>query len=180
MRIAVSGAHRTGKSTLLADLTDRLTGYQAVDEPYRLLEDDGQPFADPPSLDDVVEQLRRSIQVLQDDRAPDVLFDRCPVDLLAYALTHEDGDAFDLDEWLPGVRSAVETLDLVVFVPIERPDRVRVLEEADRRLRAAVHEQLESMLVDDSLGLGLEVLTVNGSTQARVAQVLRRIGQGRP
>ena len=106
MRIAVSGAHRTGKSTLIADLTERLPGYRAVDEPYRLMQDEGHDFADPPSLDDFVDQLRRSIQVPDEDRAPDLLFDRCPVDLLAYALTHEDGEAFDVDEWLPGVSRA--------------------------------------------------------------------------
>ena len=39
MRIAFSGAHRTGKSTLLAGVAERLPGYATVDEPYRLLDE---------------------------------------------------------------------------------------------------------------------------------------------
>jgi len=34
MRIAVSGVHGTGKSTLIAELARRLDGYQVVDELY--------------------------------------------------------------------------------------------------------------------------------------------------
>lgn len=36
MRIAVSGSHRTGKSTLIAELAALLPGYSTVDEPYCL------------------------------------------------------------------------------------------------------------------------------------------------
>ena len=125
MRIAVSGTHRAGKSTLVRDLAEQLPGYRVVDEPYRLLEEEGFEFSDPPALEDWVEQLRRSLEELEDD-SPNLLLDRSPVDLLAYALTHEDHDALDLDEWLPRVRESLKTLDLVVFVPLEHPDRIPV------------------------------------------------------
>jgi hypothetical protein len=39
-------------------------------------------------------------------------------------LAHEDRDAFDLDAWLPRVRSALQKLDLIVLVGIEQPDRI--------------------------------------------------------
>ena len=45
----------------------------------------------------------------------------------------------------------------------------------DAGLRAAVDRELAAMLLEDSLGLDLEVVTVEGSRQERVAQVLRRI-----
>jgi hypothetical protein len=38
-----------------------------------------------------------------------------------------------------------------------------------------VDRELAAMLLEDSLGLDLEVVTVEGSRQERVAQVLRRI-----
>ena len=174
MRIAVSGTHRAGKSTLVRDLAEQLPGYRVVDEPYRLLEEEGFEFSDPPVLEDWVEQLRRSLEELEDD-SPNLLLDRSPVDLLAYALTHEDHDALDLDEWLPRVRESLKTLDLVVFVPLEHPDRIPVDPGEGPELRALVDHELAELLLEDSLGLELEVVTVEGSRKERVAQVLRRI-----
>src|SRR5687768_1600059 len=108
MRIAVSGTHRTGKSSLLDELHDRLPNYRLVNEPYHLLEEEGFEFASPPSLEDFVEQLRRSVDLLVDVDASgqNVLFDRCPIDFLGYLMTHDESDAFDLEEWLPEVRLA--------------------------------------------------------------------------
>jgi len=174
VRIAVSGTHRAGKSTLVRDLAEQLPGYRVVDEPYRLLEEEGFEFSDPPALEDWVEQLRRSLEELEDD-SPNLLLDRSPVDLLAYALTHEDHDALDLDEWLPRVRESLKTLDLVVFVPLEHPDRIPVDPGEGPELRALVDHELAELLLEDSLGLELEVVTVEGSRKERVAQVLRRI-----
>ena len=175
MRIAVSGTHRAGKSTLVRDLAEQLPGYRVVDEPYRLLEEEGFEFSDPPALEDWVEQLRRSIAEIEADASPNLLLDRCPVDLLAYAFMHEDRDALDLDEWLPRVRDALSTLDLVVFVPLEHPDRIPVDPGEGPELRALVDHELAELLLEDSLGLELEVVTVEGSRKERVAQVLRRI-----
>jgi predicted ATPase len=179
MRIAVTGTHRVGKSTLIEALEDRLAGYRVVDEPYLLLEEDGYEFASPPCLDDFLEQLRHSLELLEDDQgASNVLFDRCPVDFLGYLLTHEDSPSFDLEEWLPRIRPALRTLDLVVFVPIEERDRIHLPAHEDPEWRAAVDEKLASMLLDDPLELGVEVLSVHGSTTTRVAQLLERLGRG--
>jgi predicted ATPase len=175
VRIAVSGTHRAGKSTLVEDLAARLRGYRILDEPYHLLEEEGFELGDPPSMEDWLAQLRRSLEEIEGDASPDLLLDRCPLDLLAYARVDEDRDALDLEEWMPRVREAMETLDLVVFVPIEHPDPVPLGAGEDARLRGAVDRALTAMLLEDSLGLDLEVVTVEGSRQERVAQVLRRI-----
>lgn len=176
VRIAVSGTHRAGKSTLVEDLAEALPGHRVVEEPYHLLEEEGFEFSDPPAFEDWVEQLRRSIEELEADASPDLLLDRCPVDLLAYALTDHDRDAFDLDAWLPRVRDSMGTLDLVVLVPLERPDRIALGPGEDPELRAAVDRELAELLLEDSLGLELEVLSVEGSRKERVARVLRSIG----
>src|SRR5690349_14343307 len=106
MRIAIAGSHRTGKSTLLAALAELLPAYKVVDEPYHLMEEDGHEFSHPPSLEDLVAQLERSLAEVS-GAGSDVLFDRCPLDLLAYILCHEEGKSFDLDEWLPEIEEAV-------------------------------------------------------------------------
>lgn len=59
MRIAFSGAHRVGKSTLIEALAARLPGYRTYDEPYHLLEEEGHDFSDPPTPEDFERQLRR-------------------------------------------------------------------------------------------------------------------------
>ena len=175
MRVAFSGAHRTGKSTLLAEVADRLPAYATVAEPYELLAEDGYECAEIPSLDDFEAQLARSLDALGEAPA-DALFDRCPADVLAYLATHEDADAFELDDWVDRVRDAMQTLDLVVFVPIEPRDRIAVSAHEDRAWRAAVDAELEALLVDDRLGFAIDVLRVEGDVAARVEQVLARVG----
>ncbi|MFE8597712.1 AAA family ATPase [Archangium violaceum] len=179
MRIAVTGTHRVGKSTLIEELEEQLAEYRVIDEPYHLLEEEGYEFASPPCLEDFLEQLRRSMELLEEEgSARNVLFDRCPLDFLGYLLTHEDSDSFDVEEWLARVRSTLQTLDLVVFVPIEERDRIRIPAHEDPRLRAEVDEKLAGILFDDPFELGMEVLSVHGSTSARVAQILEHLGRG--
>jgi len=177
VRIAFSGSHRVGKSTLVERIAERLRGYTTVDEPYHLLEDDGYEFADPPSLEDFEAQLARSLAAL-DDAGSDVLFDRCPVDVLAYLLEHDDANAVDPDRWLEKVRDAVDTLDLLVFVPIEEPDRIALAPHEDARHRRAVHDRLHDLLIDEALGVDIEVLTVGGDARARIDRVMARIALG--
>ena len=175
MRIAVSGTHRTGKSTLIEELSRLFPKYKVVEEPYHLMVEDEHEFSHPPAFEDYEAQLERSIEELSDD-AGDVLFDRCPVDLLAYLMAHPDGDALDLEDWLPRIRDALGTLDLVVFVPIETPDRIEFAAADDPDdSRAAVDERLRELLLEDSLELGLEVVEVSGGLDQRVAAARRRI-----
>lgn len=94
VRIAISGTHFSGKSTLVEELSRKLPGYLAVEEPYYLLADEGYDFPEQPSAEDYQAQLQRSIESLGEGEA-DVLFDRCPADFLAYLLAHEESDAFD-------------------------------------------------------------------------------------
>jgi predicted ATPase len=176
MRIAVTGTHRVGKSTLIEALEERLADYRVVDEPYHLLEEEGYEFTSPPSLEDFLEQLRRSMELLEEEEgARDVLFDRCPVDFLGYLLTHEEAESFDQEEWLARIRSTLQTLDFVIFVPIEERDRIPLPAHEDPELREKVDEKLAGMLLDDPLELGVEVLPVHGSLSARVTQVLERL-----
>lgn len=175
MRIAVSGSHRTGKSTLLAAMAAALPAYAIVDEPYRLMEEDGYVFSHPPSIEDFEAQLERSIREVR-DAGPDTLFDRCPVDLLAYLAVHDDAASADVERWRPAVRAAVETLDAVVLVPIEACDRIdRPSGDDDGEWRARVDEALRELLVEDSCDLALNVIDVEGDVALRLRTVLRAL-----
>jgi predicted ATPase len=175
VRIAISGTHRSGKTTLLEELSAALPKYTTVDEPYYVMEEDGYEFADPPSLDDFQAQLEHSIETLNESEA-NVLFDRCPADFLAYLASIPDADEFDLPDWLPRVREAVEMLDLIVFVPIESRDRIAGLSsDHDPKLRRNVDARLREILLDNSVGLDADVIEVEGSISERVQAVLDRI-----
>ena len=177
MRIAFTGSHRCGKSTLIAKVAEELDGYEVVDEPYVHLEEEGHDFAHPPSLEDFLAQLECSLKLV-DDAGADLLFDRCPIDFVGYLLAHVDADAFDLDVWIDRVRAALRRLDLMVFVPIEDPDRIKVSRSEDLDLRADVDAKLKELILDDRLDIGVEVLVVEGKRSARLAQVLARVRRG--
>lgn len=176
VRIAFSGSHRVGKSTLLELVADALPRYKTVDEPYHLCEEEGYECSEAPSIEDFEAQLERSLAALEDGEQ-NVLFDRCPADIFAYLLAHDDAGAFDAEEWLERTREAMQTLDLVVFVPIEERERIALPAHEDGEFRLAVHEKLQHLLVDDAFGFGTEVLTVQGDVPARVDQVMTRIGR---
>src|SRR5436305_1679678 len=174
MRIAVSGAHRTGKTTLIEELSRALPNYVVVDEPYYLLAEEGHEFAEMPSLDDFELQLERSIQCVEDS-GEDQLFDRCPADMLAYLIAHRDSNGLDVGVWLPRLESAMRRLDLIVFVPIEHPDRVVVSDPEDRELRRRVDEELRDIVVEDRWSFGLESIEVTGTLRERARQVLTQV-----
>ncbi len=170
MRIAVSGTHRTGKSTLVEELCLRLPDHAAIAEPYELMLEDGYEFSHPPALEDFEAQLALSLQLLS-ERRTNAIFDRCPLDLIGYMLVHPEAEAFDIEDWRPRVQRALQTLNFLVFVPIEEYDRI-VLASADHS-REEVDEALRELLIEDPLELGIEVLEVEGRTAARVKAVLQ-------
>ena len=176
MRLAISGSHRVGKSTLAEAIVDALPGHTLIPEPYYQLEDDGYDFEDPPSLEDFERQLERSLTSLGEG-TPDVVFDRCPLDLVAYLQTHRQRAGFDIDDWRPRIREAMATLDLVVFVPVETPDRLPV-DLREQRLRARVDGALRELVLDDALDLGVETLEVRGAVEARLRQALAHLARG--
>jgi predicted ATPase len=173
MRIVISGSHLVGKTTLAEALADALPGYDCVPEPYCLLAEDGHEFGEMPSIEDFELQLERSIECIGES-GTDVVFDRGPLDILGYLVTHRDADAFRLEDWMPRVRDAVSKLDLIVFVPIEDPDRV-VVPRSQARLRADVDRVLSEIIMDDAYGLESAVITATGPPDARVRQVVAHL-----
>jgi len=176
MRIAISGTHFSGKSSLVEALSEALPQYATVEEPYNQLQDEGYEFAELPAIEDFELQLERSIENLNESM-PNVIFDRCPVDILGYLLAHADVEAFDLDAWLPRIQTAVSKLDLVVLLSIEEPDRIVLPVSQDAVYRQRVDEILKEITLENSFGLDVDVLEVSGDMQMRVAQVLTHISK---
>ncbi len=174
MRIAISGTQCSGKSTLVEALSEALPQYMTVDEPYHLLQEEGYEFAELLTIEDFEIQLERSIESL-DEKAPNIIFDRCPADILGYLLSHTDIEAFDLEDWLPRVQIAIRKLDLLVFLPIEEPDRIVLPLSEDAAYRQRVNEKLKEIILENSFDFKVDVLEVKGSAKTRLEQVLARI-----
>ncbi len=154
-----------------------LPHYTTIEEPYYLLAEEGYEFAELPSLEDFELMLERSIENL-DESVQNVVFDRCPADILGYLLTHTDAEAFDLEEWLPRVKTALRKLDLIVFLPIEKPDRIVLPLSQDAAYRLRVDGKLQEIILENSFDFDVDVLEVTGSPQTRVGRILAHIRTG--
>ena len=174
MRIAISGTHFSGKTTLVDALSEVLPHYTIIEEPYHQLAEEGHEFAELPSLEDFELMLERSIENLNES-AQNSIFDRCPADILGYLLSHGDVEAFGLKEWLPRVQSAIRKLDLIVFLPIETPDRIVLPLSEDTDYRGRVDETLQEIVLENRFSFAVDVLEVTGSLLKRVEQVLAHI-----
>ena len=178
MRIGVSGAHGTGKTTLVGELCVRLAGHVPVDEPYFLLEEDGYEFEFPPSLDDYRAQLRRSVRVLR-SAGPRVVLDRTPLDFLAYLAAL--GASIEAEADPSVLRSALASLDLLIVTPIT-PETERVLPPPGLpRLRDTMNDALLDLLSSDPLEAwgDVPVIELSGPLDGRLEAVLAAVpGRG--
>nr|MEE4267820.1 hypothetical protein [Candidatus Krumholzibacteria bacterium] len=120
-------------------------------------------------------QLERAIHSIVESNG-NCLFDRCPFDLVAYLFSIEESDRFDLNQWMPAVQDAMEQIDLIVFVPVEEPDRIAVDGSDHEALRLRVDEVLREIVLDDQWALGIPAIEVTGSPGERARQVLDQIG----
>ena len=128
MRIAVTGTHGSGKTTLIEDFLDRQSDYAHEQEPYWALAQQGVAFADGPTIADLEEQLRYSCAMIV-ERATDerVIFDRSPIDFLAYldVVGEQEGAPWEPSGKLMGqIEKAMRVLDLLVFLPLSSPDEI--------------------------------------------------------
>ena len=168
MRIAVAGSHATGKSTLVSALAARRPSRLTIDEAFTDLFPRGAGSAGL-SVDTFEPQLVRSLELMHRYDQSDAIFDRSPVDYLAYLRILEP--SWDVGTWFPRVREALASIDLTVYVPIESPDRIPVSAEEHPRLRQRVDRLLREVLLDDGWGLGLVCCEVTGTVEQRVAQI---------
>ncbi|WP_436536420.1 ATP/GTP-binding protein [Actinoplanes sp. HUAS TT8] len=179
MRIAISGTHGTGKTTLAEALCAHLPEHVMAEEPYYLLEEQGYEFGFPPSSEDYRAMLACSIRGLRAPSASGVVFDRSPLDYLAYLAAigvdwSEQVDAGSL-------RPAFATLDLLVVVAVT-PETERSLPAAELPgLRSRMNDALLELVYDDPLDAwtDIPVLELSGPLDDRLDTVLAALGPHR-
>lgn len=176
MRIAISGTHCCGKSTLIDEFLITHSEYTHEPEAYEALQDEhGESFGAEPSAEEFRRQLEHCVDRLEQYRESDnVIFERCPADYLAYMLALRDlGRDFQASqvaaESVGIAKSGMKRLDIVVFLRLDKED-FEVSDEEDPELRRLVDEKLESILIDNGFDLFSELLIIGppGSTSKRL------------
>lgn len=186
MRIAVSGAHSTDKSsTLIAAFVARCPQYVCEPEAYEVLaEDIALTPSEGPNSEGLAALLEYTISVLEDhQRRVSVVFERSPVDYLAYAAATRSMAASERADFLrlyvPTVRAAVRNLDLIVLLPASGEGSVASRPGENERFRDRVDEELRRALIDDYYDLfeGRDtplVLELSPSPDRQLAELMRR------
>ena len=170
MRIAVSGTHCTGKSTLIDEFLRKHTDFAHEPEPYTVLvEDFAEEFSDEPYVEDFYRQLEFNVERLhQHVLEKNVIYERCPVDFLAYidALDHKS-----VESALGLISDVLQYLDLIVYLPLD--DEIGVPDDEYPKLRKAVDRRLSRIFREDEFGIigthNIAVVEARGSTAQRLS-----------
>jgi hypothetical protein len=182
MRIAVSGTHCCGKTTLVDEFLLAHQEFAHEPEPYTVLQDDyGETFGAEPSADDFHRQLEFNVSRLRryKPREP-VIYERSPADFLAYLLAlsdlGRDEDALRIANGSLGmVHEGLQLLDMIVFLPIDDGNNDIVPEGEDVELRKEVNKRLEDILIEDGFDFFASnrpvVVEAVGSTRQRMRTV---------
>jgi hypothetical protein len=139
MRIAISGSHSLGKSTVVNDWVANHPHFIREEEPYRALGLFG-PYEI--LFREASTKLHNGIQMYYNisrvyrycEHTDDVIFDRCPIDYIAYSQYTANQASTDIDDafvksMVPVVRESLDHLDILAFVP--KSDAWPVEMEAD-------------------------------------------------
>ena len=189
MRIAVSGSHSTGKSTLIAAFVARRPQYVYEPEAYEVLADEITLIpSEGPDPEGLTALLEYTISVLANHRpGASVIFERSPVDYLAYAgasrsMTDTERADF-MRVHVPAVRDSLRDLDLIVLLPVSRSGPIDARPGENERFRDRVDELLRRALIDDDHNLfeGRDapvVVELSPSPERQLAELLLRTEAG--
>jgi hypothetical protein len=171
VRIAVSGSHCCGKSTLIADFLAAHPEFVHEPEPYEWLQElYGEEFGERPSAGDFYRQLEVSVQRLATfERGANVIVERSPADFVAYLLALQDlgrdPDATELIDSATALAArGLSRLDLVVFLPLS--GHIAAPDSEDLELREAANDRLAEFLHGDD---SLTIIEVAGTRAERLA-----------
>jgi hypothetical protein len=158
MRIAVSGTHGVGKSTLIEEFLRLHPEFEHEPEPYEVMVDDyGEEFSAEPCVEDFLRQVEFNLERLgQHARDEKVIYERCPLDFLAYinALDSSVSDAL-----MERISDAMRQLDLIVYLPLDDAS-----DGEYPKLRRAMDHQLSEILTSTNVA----VVEATGSSAQRL------------
>ena len=171
-RIALVGASSVGKTTVYELLKDRLPEFNFINESTRTVGKYGFPINEDGTSETQLAISSFHLEALLSKQ--DVILDRCYLDLLVYSGNMENLSSsaytYILDTWL----RVLDQYTHFIYFPIEFAsvdDGVRSVNEDWRtKIDAEFKHHLQAIK-----GLGGDYLTVTGSPNQRVEQILNYI-----
>ena len=154
MRIAISGTHSQGKSTFVNDWTNRHHRYILEEEPFRTLHDEGYDIRfrqESTRLHNGIQMYYNISRLMSYQQDSDcVIFDRCPVDYIAYSqytANHGTTDIKDkfVDSLAARVRDSLQNLDLLIFLPITSEWPVAMENDGIRPIDLPYRDEVDSI-----------------------------------
>ena len=131
----------------------------------------GYVFTEIPTVDDYIDQFNFSVKQIAAS-GNDVIFDRCPLDLLAYIFAQSGQN--NLQKLYDKMIKAMSQIDLIIFVPIESPDFIICQESDLPNLRLEINEIIQGWIGD----LSNEIIEVSGTLENRKKQILNLLDIG--
>jgi AAA domain len=183
MRIAISGTHCSGKSTLVEEFLLTHRSFEHEPEAYEAMYGFNDETYPEPTGESFFAQLEYHVHRLQEYKPGyRVIFERCPIDYVAYldallTLKRSSADRHLAKQSISIARDAVRLLDLIVFLP--GTEIQFVSEDEDPKLRDEVDAGLEDILMNNSLDVFGEasplVIQVTGNTAERLEQLSSKV-----
>jgi signal recognition particle subunit SEC65 len=124
-----------------------------------MVEDYGEEFSEEPCVEDFLRQLEFSLERLDQHASKNVIYERCPLDFLAYLNAL---DANVSEALLKRISEAMRQLDLIVYLPLEQEGGGEY-----PKLRRAMDRQLSEILSSTNLA----VVEATGPTSQRLRAV---------
>ncbi|KTC83801.1 AAA family ATPase [Legionella brunensis] len=152
MRIAVSGTHSLGKSTFVWDFIKTHPHYRREEEPYRALRANYDiKFGKESTRFCNGIQLYYNISRVKQyhDSSCNVVFDRSPIDYIAYSLYTEYYHQTDLnmafvESLIEPVRESLEFIDLLIFISINKKHLVDIENDGIRPIDEAYRAEVDA------------------------------------
>lgn len=189
MRLAISGTHSMGKTTLLADCARAFPNYVQEDEAYRFL----TRFNPRLHIGLGREADKHAMWILQGDlmgrlvhhRGGDcAFFDRGPVDMIAYSRYAIEEGRTDLDtpflEALTDIARIYcrEFLDGILFVPMREDYPIAFEDDGVRPTDSGYRERVDAHFKElyRTLDLGIPVHEIQGPRAERIRAIGSIVG----
>lgn len=195
MRIAISGAQNTGKSTLVKDFMTVWPMYQTPGKSYRdILIEQNLPHSTETSRQTQLTILKYMTSLQKNFKLGDkVIFDRCPTDCLVYTLWAYENGLGDFDDnfvsfVIKETKESLRNLDIIFYVPADDPNVAVVKDgfrETDLKYRNEIDILFKSLIEQYHKGSDTffpkndspAIIEVSGSRQQRLVEIGKYIDE---
>ncbi|KTD26951.1 hypothetical protein E3983_12790 [Legionella israelensis] len=186
MRIVISGTHSVGKSTFVKDFISYFPNFIREEEPYRALRDiyDIKFGKSSTCFCNGLQFYYNLSRLLSYQGSEQVIFDRCPVDYIAYSLytaryRQTDIDLKFVESLIEPSRKALKNIDLLIFIPITEKHLVELEDDGIRPVdvsyRSEVDEYFKQLyrenLYDIVEKYADKLIEIWGTREQRIQQV---------